>query len=473
MAGLQPDTSSYGGANFDSYKQPLPVSPLDVAGKLGSLKAQQLGISQAKLDQANQGLTYLTRAMASLGPNPGPDWKQRYMEVGQNAVKMGLVPSDQLNIWSERVNAAPDSNTFFNQLISAAQQHQQILQNYRGTPTTATDNKNIYGGVQGGLMSPNPGGFAISSTLPVQLPPTTPTVDNRPTVQGPNGAPIPNPNFNQPGVIGPSGSPGSLPVARPIPGPAAIPGQSGNFGGRVVGATSSPPVNAATGQPLSSGGPVPTGPAPSFEPGLKLYMNDQANATNTATALKPLEEAYTLAKQVQTGPGTETYNKARTALIQAGLINAKENDPSVIYAIINKNLAQSLDAAGSHSDAAQALKESASPNAKVQIQPAILHIIEKNIARQRIQIARPQAFEGGDYSKYIQHSSTFPQSQDERAYSIDKMPPDEARNLYESMKAKVKTDAKGNVIGGDPEAVKFMKSFATAIKTGQITGASQ
>ena len=97
------DTSSY-------PKAAMPVSPLELAGKLGALQQQKLSIDQAKLDQANQGFTYLTRAMSSLGPNATKD---QYKEVGANAVKLGLVPENMLSVWNERVDSAPDSPTIF------------------------------------------------------------------------------------------------------------------------------------------------------------------------------------------------------------------------------------------------------------------------------------------------------------------------------------------------------------------------
>jgi len=71
-----------------------------MAQKFGNLQQQSLQINQAKLDQANQALGYMTRAMGSLGPNATKD---DYAAVAQNAVKQGLVPQDQLNTYMERL----------------------------------------------------------------------------------------------------------------------------------------------------------------------------------------------------------------------------------------------------------------------------------------------------------------------------------------------------------------------------------
>src|SRR6266403_5527471 len=116
MAGLEADTSS--------YKQPLPVSPLDVAGKIGGLQSQALGINQQKLDQANQGLTYMTRAMGALGPNAS---KEDYIKAADTAVQMGLVPAQQLNVFKQRAMAAPTSQSFYNEFMTTAAQHQQQI----------------------------------------------------------------------------------------------------------------------------------------------------------------------------------------------------------------------------------------------------------------------------------------------------------------------------------------------------------
>ena len=101
MADITADTSSY----------PKPVAPpslLDVAQKVGNLQQtqntlqqQQLGISQAKLDQANQALGYMTRAMGSLGPNATKD---QYIGAAQTAAKMGLVPPETVQIFASSIS---------------------------------------------------------------------------------------------------------------------------------------------------------------------------------------------------------------------------------------------------------------------------------------------------------------------------------------------------------------------------------
>ncbi len=133
MAGLDADTSS--------YNSPLPVSPLKTVQEIGAVQQQKqqiesgaLTIDKQKLELANQGLQYMTRAMGSLGPDAS---KADYLAVAQNAVKMGLVKPEMLTTFQERLNAAPTvtdpktgkqtSPEFYNQVMTAAAQHGESI----------------------------------------------------------------------------------------------------------------------------------------------------------------------------------------------------------------------------------------------------------------------------------------------------------------------------------------------------------
>ena len=134
--------------------------------------------------------------------------------------------------------------------------------------------------------------------------------------------------------------------------------------------------------------------------------------------------------------------------------------------MLNKNLAQFVDKNGSRSDADLAIKESSNANAKTQVQPALLHMVQKIIGREKIEIARPGSFDNQDHSKYGEHASRFPSSQDERAYTIDKIPSDDARQLYIEMKNKA-VNGKG---AEKQEGIKFLKSLSNAKRLGLING---
>jgi hypothetical protein len=458
------DTSSY-------PKPTAQPSLLDSVQKFGNIQAQKLNIDQAKLDQANQALGYMVRAMGSLGPNAS---KEDYAKAAQNAVDQGLVPQQQENVFLQHLQNAPDSPTFYRQFMSSAMESQKQIEMHTGINSQQNDNANQYQGKTNVVT----GGFQPTTQLPTQMPPGTPTVNDaqqkgytgpvgppgviqsqqpaRLPVAAPNAPVIaPIPANVAPRQALPVASPSAAPSAAPLPaGPVnpAINGQSSNFGGKVVGATVEPNKPAF----------IPSEPKPMFEEGKKLYTNDQLMATQKATSLKPLEEAYDLAKNVATGAGTETLNKARAYLTNAGLMSADEKNPTVIYQMLNKNLAQFIDKNGSRSDADLAVKESGNANAKTQLQPALLHMVQKIIGRERIEIARSQSFKGNDYENYSAHSASFPTSQDERAYSLDKMPPNEARNLYSDMKAKA--------LKGNAEGVKFINSLNNAVQLHLVNG---
>lgn len=446
------DTSSY-------PKGQLPVSPLDLAQKLGTIQSQKLGIDQQKLDQANQALGYMTRAMGSLGPNAS---KEDYAKVGQNAVDMGLVPQDKLNIYMERLQAAPSAGDFYNEFTTAAAGHQQQIDYHLGRPGESANGQTVTPTV----VSPKPGFGQRPIGLPVQQqpPPTAPTVDenNQPRALGAQPAQL------APGTVA---QPTPLPAARPA-GPVtspAVQGPSSNFGGNVVSANVEPPTfTDRYGAAFPQARGAATGTKPMFEEGKHQMMEDQANAAQKMTAVKPAILALKLLPGLRSGPGTEPFNKAVAFLKANNIINtAQENDPTVIYQEANKYLSQYLKGRGGRSDADLAMAEKSSPNVGVQLNPALQNLTRSAVSQDRIEAARPTAFEGQDYSKYGQHRATFPQSVDERAFQLDLMAPAESKKLVDQMHDKYKKNPKS------PEALKFFHSLDIAKKQGFFNGSEE
>jgi hypothetical protein len=470
------DTSSY-------PKATMQVSPLDLAQKLGNIQQQSLNISQSKLDLMNHQFSLMNAELSSMSDDPKITKEQAAARLNKFADTFSLPDPVRQHMMGE-LAAAPSVKSFSDNALRRGMDVQQKINRQYGSNSTQQDNTNIYQGV---TASPAAGGgFTPSTQMPIQPPPTQPNVNNQPTL--PNGQP--NPAYMQPGIVGAAGPPGvvpaapvaaprmpvqqpTLPVQRPpaaVPGPItnpAIRGPSTNFSPPGMPPGSTTRVTGATVQPPPS---IVTGPPANFEVGQKLYAQDQASSTAKATSLKPLEEAYDLAKNVATGSGTESLNKARAYLANIGLIKADEKNPTVIYQMLNKNLAQFIDKTGSRSDADLAVKESGNANAKTQLQPALLHMVQKIIGRERIEIARPQAFEGADYQNYGKHSALFPTSQDERAYSIDKMEPQAAKALYADMRNKA---LNGKTPAEQAEGAKFLRSLSVAKKTGQVSGLGQ
>ena len=121
-----------------SYPKPLPAaSPLETVKQLQTLDYQKIAIDTAKMNQANQALGYMTRAMGSLGPNASIN---DYIAVAQNAVKQGLVPQNQLNAFIERAQAAKSPQEFYKEFMTAAKGHQEQLDMHLGK----MDSKNCF-----------------------------------------------------------------------------------------------------------------------------------------------------------------------------------------------------------------------------------------------------------------------------------------------------------------------------------------
>ena len=434
MAGLEPDTSS--------YNQPLPVSPLDVAGKVGSLQQQKLQIDQAKLDQANQGLTYMTRAMGALGPDAS---KEQYIKAAEQAVKMGLVPPQQLKVFAEKAATAPDSKTFFNEFMTSVATAQEQIAYHIGKNKDIQDQSNIYSGVERPVTQG--GGFAPATRMPVQMAPGTEYYDEE----------------NQARKLPPAGPSGVVPVApaaaAPMPRPRpALPAEQ-----PISGATG-PTVDRTAETPTTISNrlePLKAGPSPLFGEGKDAYTKAQLTASGKAQAIKPAIQALRLMPGLSTGPGTAQFNDLVAAAKAWGLVNIKEDsDPTVLRQELEKKLAQYVGNSpiAARSDASQILAEAGSPNPKKQILPALQNLTRDAIALDRVQILKPNAFKGTDYQNYIKHEGNFPQSVDEKALTLDLMD-DKERN---SLVSKMQRDYEKGDAATKKKATRFFETLKLA-----------
>lgn len=446
MAGLEADTSS--------YNQPLPASPLDVAGKVGSLQQQKLQIDQAKLDQANQGLQYMTRAMSALGPDAP---KEAYIKAAADAVKMGLVPENQLRVFEQKAAAAPDSKSFFNEFMTAAADHQQQINYHLGQKVDVSNGQTVTPAV----TSVKPGFGVKPIGLPVQqqAPPTTPTVNanNQPQLLGAQPPQLPEgavPAGNLPGQF-------RLPAERPQMAPPKTPKTSGATG-PTVDRTAETPTDFANRFPKPIG--PAAGASPLFAEGKDAYVKDQYNSSSKALAIKPAIQALKVMPGLATGPGTAQWNDLVAAAKAWGVIDTKaENDPTVLRQELEKKLAQYVgnSSIAQRSDAAQTLAEAGSPNPKKQILPALQNLTRDAIAFDRVQILAPQTFTGKDYENYIKHKGTFPTSIDEKALTLDLMPEAEMKKLVDKMTNQYQN---GKTVAEKNAAAKFLETLKLAKK---------
>lgn len=424
-----------------SYPKSLPAaSPLDIASKLGSLEQQKLAIDQAKLNQANQALGFMTRAMGSIGPNAT---KEQYVDVAQNAVKMGLVPPQMLNTFVDRVNKAPNGATFYKEFMTAAKDHEQQLQMHTGINTTAQDNKNLYSGKTDILT----GSFNPATKMPVQIAPGTPGFDpqNQQVYEQPEGPSGPVPTASPVGVPLPRSRP-SLPAERPISGPT----------GPTREITADTPTSVSNRLE-----PLKAGPSVMFPEGKEAYTKDQLSASGRGMAIKPAIQALKLMPGLSTGPGTAQWNDLVAAAKAWGIVDTNaEKDSTVMRQELEKKLAQYVGSSpiGQRSDAQQALAEAGSPNPKKQILPALQNLTRDAVALDRVNILMPNAFKGNDYQNYIKHKGSFPQSIDEKALTLDLMPDSEREAHIKKMANQYKN---GNATQ-KKEAERFLNTLKLA-----------
>jgi hypothetical protein len=472
-----------GSVDTSSYPKPaLPVSPLDIVGKIGAIQQQQLAISQAKMDQADKALGYMTRAMGALGPSATKD---QYIAAAGNAVKMGLVPPDALNTFIERANAYPNtpqgSQGFYNEFMTAAANHQQQIDYHLGRREDVGNGQQITPSVSS--VKPGFGVRPIALPIQQQPPPTAiGNVNGQPTAIGAQPAQLP------PGAVPAGNLPGQyrISVERPAPaieGPVtnpAILGRTNNFipPGMPAGAptrviaTDVGPTTNATAAPTPRG--YAAGPVPLSEEGRKAITEDQALATQRMTAVKPALQALKIMQSGnlgKTGPVTGQLTELTAAAKALGIVDTKIlNDPTVLRQEVEKKLAQYVGSspAGQRSDAAQVLAEAGSPNPKKQILPALVNLTKDSIILDRVQAARPGAFAGrNDFQNYGQHRASFPQSIDERAFGLDLMPQEDSKKLTDQMYNKYKKNP------SNPEALKFFHSLDIAKKQGFYSGVTE
>jgi hypothetical protein len=456
-----------------SYPKPVaPANPLDIAAKVGALRQQQLSISQAQLDQANQGLQYMSRAMGALGPNAS---KEDYIQAAQTAVQMGLVPAQALNTFKQRAMAAPSSKAFYDEFMTTAADHQQQINYHLGQNKDVNDQGVMRQGVQ--LPVSQGGGFRPSTVVPVQNPPGTEFYDeNNQARKLPAAAPsgvyrdtgplVPNANRGSlnpdtPAATTVAPRPGGTPIVpRRMPvdrisGPTGPTTQTGyDFAQRFAG---------------DGGAALKAGPSPLFEEGKKAYSVSQLNASSRAQSIKPAIQALKLMPGLATGPGTAQYNDFIAGLKAWGITDTKiDNDPTVARQELEKKLAQYVGSSplGQRSDAQQALAEAGSPNPKKQILPALQNLTRDAIALDRVQILKPNAFKGTDYQNYIKHEGSFPQSVDEKALTLDLLPEKDRGALITKMATQYK---KGNA-SEKQIANKFLETLKLAKEHGIYEG---
>ena len=408
------DTSSY-------PKNTLPVtkSLVDKVQGFQAMESNALSIDKQKLDLVNTQYGHLIREMNSLGPDPEPD---AIVGTAQRAVKMGLIKP---NMFGEFVKSIPVDRAkipeFMQQTIGKLMTTAEAINWHYGQRENVGDGQRITPSVS----SPKPG-FGVR--------PIAPSVQQ----QLPVGT----------DVVGPGG------VQRLGPQPTQVPEGMEPVPGGVSGAvqparTGGLPVAAP--QPIKPAGPMASQP-PQFAAGQELLNKDLQLGTERRNQNLRLKEARSLLPGLTTGIGSEPFQKALALAKNIGIVDVNANDPTVAYQQINKYLQQAINEQGRASDSDAANKAAGSPDARNQISPALVKLVEKQIVFNRIDAARGIVFKDKDLSKYPAHASKFPSVIDQKAFGIDLMEPKARAELIAEMTKKKDT----------PEGKKFWQSLAIA-----------
>lgn len=443
MAGFEVDTGSY-------PKPSAQPGLLDTVGKFQQLESQNLTISKQKLDQINTQFGLMNAELSTLVNDPSITKDKAAERLTTFATTHGFKPEVTKHMMDE-LRSSPDVPTFARTALSRGMETQQKVNNLYGTPGVMTNGQTVTPTMQSPMLN---GGAPRASQLPIQqqISPGTTTVDenNTPRLQGPTPAVTP------PGTVS---GPGQLPV-RSVPTQSLPPFVAPK---NDTGTT----INKTPNDIVADRYPAPSGPAvgmsPLFEEGKKLYTQDQSESSSRMMAAKPAIQALPLmqTKGFLSGPLTSEFTKAAATLKGWGLVStAKENDPTAVRQEVVKKLAQYLSSSpvGQRSDAAQALKEAGSPNPNVQILPALIKLTKDAVALDRVQASMPLAFKDKDFSKYVSHRGTFPQSVDEKAFTLDLEPEDKSKALVDKMAEQLKSTNKREAAQAD----KFFKSLRIA-----------
>jgi len=399
-------------ADVSSYPKaaalPAQQSVIGQIGQFQQLESNRIGIDQQKLNLMNAHFNVMNKELSNLANMPGitKDVVLQRMHAIGDTFNMPAPVRQQMESEFANANTPQQVQQQLDFVIRRGMDTQQRINSLYGAPGSVDNGQTVTPTRQGLRGGPVP----VAPPIQTQLPPST---------QVPTPGGVQTLGSQQPQV--PAG-------AAPIPG--GLPGQY---------QPSQPTTNLPVTPPAGSGAAIkPAGPMasypPTFDAGVKQYSMDQDNAVQRSTALKPILQALPLIEGLRTGPGTDTWNKGIAFLKANGIVNIDpQSDPTAVYQEVNKKLSQYVQNSGSRSDAQQALNEESSPNAKTQIQPALIKLVKDQIALDRVQIARPTAFNSQDFSKYGQHRSTFPQHMDERAFGLDLMKPDERQKLVTAM----------------------------------------
>ncbi len=447
------------GVDTSSYPKAAPIAqqnPLDTIGKLQEMglkqqEAQQrsIGIDLSKLKLVNEKWDYSSKVLGGLLNKPdltGKDLLDTYQHLHNRGVltpeqfaqEASSIPSLE-GIKRQNPNATPEQHR---EMLS--QKNKDMVKFHLLQGATKMEQLNGAYGVPGpvintpqysvptiynqGKQSIEPSGQPYpTGELSPAAKVATPEGEQYYGQQPPANRLIPNKVKTIPAPALPSNA---LPTQdNPYVNPRSINGQSQNLTGDII--------------PSKPSGPMASQP-PAFEAGKEQYAKAIEQAGHTLQAVKPAQQAIKLMDPdvikglTGTGPIAAKATQILGALQGVGVLNATE--PVAQRQELVKKLAYYLKSSpsGQRSDAAQALADKANANPDVQLLPALIRITRDNIALDRVDAAAALAFQRGvrnkQFEQFLEHRGNFPNTMDERAFTLDSMPDAEKDKLIDSIK---------------------------------------
>ena len=424
---------------------------IDVQRGQQQLQSGAIGIDKQKLDLINQRFEGMVKDFTGLMAQPDLNEDKIRKRIQQD-VKFGIVTPEMAGTFITQLpptqgmkpnQAAATLKDHLSTWLNHAQTIKEAIDTQFGNQSTQTDSQNTYSGVQQNPI--NGGGFVPSTRMPIQVPPTQPTINGQ----------------MQPGVVGASAAPGvypaqpqnNLPVASPsVPMPQPRP----------QGLPVAPPAaSGPTGPTVSRGtdfnnrfagdqpGFIPTGAAPGVvaaagsvaEQSGKDYASDLTRAKNLQSDLYPANRVLSILHEegpTAFGQGTDNLNVLKNAMVTwfpnsgvdaSKVANFEEAKKQLVQ------LARSNGNSGTNDQLAAAFE--GSPNTKM-TGATIESVVKSIVALRKMQSAQTLMFGqtgllADQYSKWIaEHQNQF----DPRAFGFDLMDREKQDKLLSSMTEK-------------------------------------
>lgn len=427
-------------ADISSYQLPPTKTALEQASDFGHLKLQgqaiergDIGLDKQKLDLINQQWGLVNHELSTLANDPGVS-KDKVVSTFTNFAKTFKIPPQMAQ---EFLSQIPDDPKQIKDYI------EKTLQ--RGMSVNEAVNFK-YG--QPGMVQTGAGATPVVSSPQFGVKQTGPTIGSQFSPQqlaaphewidkngqkqtgtfgqflSQQGINLPTP----PAQVAPAAPQGSQPSAEPAYAPALPNPPMPRPKPAMAQAPGVMDQSTFLGKPIE-------GPSPMFAPGQAQFAEELKSTGQKLVALRPLVQALPLLDGLRTGPTTKTFTDVVAALKANNIIPTDAiNDPTAIRQIVNKKLADYLSSSpvGQRSDAAQLLKQSASPDPGGQINQALVKLAKDAVALDKSQAAAALAFQHSgekDFSKFPAFNASFPLKVDIKAFGVDHMSPNEKSAL--------------------------------------------